>query len=77
MKTGFYEESASILNGLLNSPYAEKYPNNKAWILFELAEISKLKGDQYSALELMEKSKSVNQFYKDTLLEAKIPFRQN
>ncbi|MBK6362082.1 MAG: sensor histidine kinase [Saprospiraceae bacterium] len=71
MKTGFYEESASILNGLLNSPYAEKYPNNKAWILFELAEISKLKGDQYSALELMEKSKSVNQFYKDTLLEAK------
>jgi hypothetical protein len=36
-----------------------------------LAEISKLKGDQYSSLELMEKSRSVNNFYKDTLLEAK------
>lgn len=71
MKTGFYNETESILKGLLQKPYAENYPNNKAWILFELAELSKLRGDQYTALQLMENARAVNQFAGDSLLEAK------
>lgn len=71
MKTGFYNESESLLTSLLKKPYAENYPQNKSWILYELAEISKLKGDHYTALQLLEDSKNVNQFGGDTLLEAK------
>lgn len=71
MKTGFYIESESILKSLLKKPYAENYPNNKSWILYELAELSKLRGDNYSALLLMEEAKNVNYFQGDSLLEAK------
>ena len=71
MKTGFYIESESILKSLLKRPYSENYPNNKSWILYELAELSKLRGDNYSALLLMEEAKNVNFFQGDSLLEAK------
>ncbi|MFZ1705510.1 MAG: sensor histidine kinase [Saprospiraceae bacterium] len=71
MKNGFYKESESILKGLLNRPYAVNHPQNKAWILYELAELSKLKGDHYAALQLMEIARAENQYARDSLLEAK------
>lgn len=71
MKTGFYTEAESIFKSLLKKPYSENYPSNKSWILYELAELSKLRGDNYSALQLMEEAKKVNFFSGDSLLEAK------
>jgi signal transduction histidine kinase len=71
IKTGFYNEAESILKSLLKKPYAENYPENKSWILFELAELQKLKGDQYAALQFMDQSKAVNNFNGNTLLEAR------